>query len=157
MGRFGRMRHASAGVLLWKGRRVNTYALIAAESAPPAKEGQETQQQPGGTYGWLIMMGLLFAVFYFILIRPQKKKEKERQKQREEMLKNLRKNDHVVSIGGIRGVVVNVTDDEVVVRVDDRSDARIRFSREAISKVLDKEGGGDGAAETLGDDAQKGK
>jgi preprotein translocase subunit YajC len=137
---------------------VNTYALIAAEGAPPAKEGEQPQQtSPGGTYGWLILMGLLFALFYFILIRPQKKKEQERQKQREEMLKNLKKNDHVASIGGIHGVVVNVTEDEVVVRVDDRSDARIRFSREAISKVLDKEGGGDGTAATLGDDAHKGK
>ena len=102
----------------------------------------------------LIMMGLLFAVFYFLLIRPQKKKERDRQKQREEMLKALKKNDHVVSIGGIRGIVLNVTDEEVVVKVDEKGDVRIRFSREAISKVIGKDGEGDAGAKTLANDAQ---
>ena len=70
------------------------------------------------------------------------------------MLKALKKNDHVVSIGGIRGIVLNVTDEEVVVKVDEKGDVRIRFSREAISKVIGKDGEGDAGAKTLGDDAQ---
>jgi len=131
---------------------LNTYALIAAEAAPSTTPAEGTGKEAPSNMTMMISIVLVFVVFYFVLIRPQKKKEQERQRQREEMHKNLKKNDHVASIGGIRGVVVNVTEDEVVVRVDDRSDARIRFSREAISRVLDKEGqGGDDGAEKLSD------
>jgi preprotein translocase subunit YajC len=58
---------------------------------------------------------LIFVVFYFLLIRPQKKQEKEHQK----MLKALDKNDQVVTSGGIHGTVVNVKDKTVTLRVDE--------------------------------------
>ncbi|MFH1269634.1 MAG: preprotein translocase subunit YajC, partial [Candidatus Omnitrophota bacterium] len=58
---------------------------------------------------------LIFVVFYFLLIRPQKAKEKEHQK----MLTNLNKNDDVVTSGGIHGTIVNVKDKTVTLRIDD--------------------------------------
>lgn len=58
---------------------------------------------------------LIFVIFYFMLIRPQKTKEKERQK----MLANLNKNDEIVTTGGIYGTIVNVKDKTVILRVDD--------------------------------------
>lgn len=58
---------------------------------------------------------LIFAIFYFIVLRPQKMQEKEHQK----MLAALNKNDEVVTSGGIHGTVVNVKDKSVILRVDE--------------------------------------
>ena len=133
---------------------MTTYTLIAEDAAP---QGGETQQ-PGGGYGLLVMMGLIFAVFYFLLIRPQRKKEQDRQKQREEMIKNLKKNDHIVTIGGLHGIVASSTETEVVLKVDEKSDVRLRFSRDAISRVVtDDEGKDTGDAKKLGDSSELSK
>ena len=58
---------------------------------------------------------LIFAVFYFLIIRPQRQKQGEHQK----MIQALRKNDDVITIGGIHGTIVNVKDSSVVLRVAD--------------------------------------
>jgi len=120
---------------------VITYAIIAADPAPaqpPA--GGEQGTPPSNPYTLFIIMGLIFAVFYFLLIRPQRKKEQGRQRQREEMLSSLRKSDHVVTIGGIHGIVAAVSTDEVVIKVDEKNDVRLRVARDAISKVVGREG-----------------
>jgi len=128
---------------------VVTYTLIAEEApaapAPPTGTGAGSPGPFGGDYGIFIMMGLIFAVFYFLLIRPQRKKEQARQRDREEMLKRLTKNDHVVTIGGLHGIVASVTDTDVVIKVDEKNDVRMRFAREAINRVVtdgDKGAGG---------------
>ena len=124
---------------------VTTYTLIAEEAAPP------TDSQPGGGYGLLIMMALIFGVFYLLLIRPQRKKEKQRQQDRETMLKNLTRNDHILTIGGIHGIVASVTEDEVVIKVDEKNDTRLRMGRDAISKVVTEDGQSAGEGEKLGE------
>jgi preprotein translocase subunit YajC len=58
---------------------------------------------------------LIYVIFYFLIIRPQRNKEKEHQK----MLTNLNKNDEIVTVGGIHGTVVNVKDKTIILRVDD--------------------------------------
>ena len=63
----------------------------------------------------MVPLVLIFVVFYFLLIRPQKNKEKEHQK----MVNGLNKNDEVVTTGGIHGTVINVKERSVVIRVDD--------------------------------------
>lgn len=107
----------------------------------------EAWAQSGGASGAapsaLIQMApllLVFVVFYFLLIRPQRKKEKDRQHLREEMLKSLKKSDHIVTIGGIHGVVALVGEDEVTIKVDEKADVRLRVSRDAISRVVGDEG-----------------
>jgi preprotein translocase subunit YajC len=75
---------------------------------------------------------LIFAIFWFLLIKPQRDKEKKRK----EMVKNLAKNDDVVTAGGIHGRVVQVKDSTVVVRVDDN--AKIEFDKETIQSVIRK-------------------
>jgi preprotein translocase subunit YajC len=118
---------------------VETYALIAEEpAAPPAPNGE--QGPKGFDWSLIIMMALIFGVFYLIVWRPQSKKRKEEQKKRDEMLKNLKKSDHVMTIGGIHGVVSSVGESEVVLKVDERSDVRIRMARNAINKVVGPEG-----------------
>jgi preprotein translocase subunit YajC len=63
----------------------------------------------------LIPFLVVFAVFYFVVIRPQRQREKQHQL----MLKELKKNDDVVTTSGIHGTIVNVKDQTVVVRIDD--------------------------------------
>jgi len=80
----------------------------------------------------LVPMALIFGIFYFLVIRPEQQKRKEHQ----ELLKNIRKNDEIVTSAGIHGVVVNVKEKTVVVRVDEN--VRIEFDKESILNVVKK-------------------
>ena len=73
---------------------------------------------------------LVFFVFYFLVIKPQKTKQKETK----DMLGNLKKNDQVVTAAGIHGTIVLVKETTVVVRVDDN--VKIEFSKDAITEVV---------------------
>ncbi len=79
---------------------------------------------------------LIFAVFYFIAIRPKQKEQKEKQA----MLGQMKKYDKIVTIGGIHGTVVEIRDTEVIVKVDDNTNTRMKFSRGAIQRVVNPEG-----------------
>ncbi|MEI8011894.1 MAG: preprotein translocase subunit YajC, partial [Candidatus Omnitrophota bacterium] len=68
----------------------------------------------------------IFGIFYFLVIRPEKKKQKDHL----EMVKNLHKNDEVVTSGGLHGVVVNVKDTTVVLRLDEN--VRVEFEKDAV-------------------------
>ena len=72
---------------------------------------------------------LMFAIFYFLLIRPQQKKQKETQ----EMVKNLKKGDKVVTTGGVIGTVHTLQDDYVVLKVGD--DTKIEVLRSYITEM----------------------
>lgn len=73
---------------------------------------------------------LMFVVFYFLLIRPQQKKTKARNG----MLKALKKGDKVVTIGGLHGTIMEISDDIVVLRVNDVT--RLTFDRGSISHAV---------------------
>jgi preprotein translocase subunit YajC len=100
--------------------------LIAQTTQPP--DGAQPVSPFGGMFLPLILMGL---VFYFLLIRPQSKEKKHRAA----MLSALRKNDRVVTVGGIVGTVLQVKDDEVTLKVDESSNTKITFLRSAIQSV----------------------
>ena len=76
----------------------------------------------------LIMLGLMVLVFWFFMIRPQMKKQKELKKFRE----SLAKGDHIVTIGGIHGKILEVTDTTVLVQSDN---TKLRFDKSAISQT----------------------
>ena len=116
---------------------METHTLIAVE--PAAGQGAEEKKPTGGLYEMLIPLALFLGVFYLVVWRPQGKKRKQEQTKREDMLKNLKKNDHVVTIGGIHGIVASVGESEVVLKVDERSDVRIRMARDAVNKVVGPE------------------
>ncbi len=84
-------------------------------------------------FPWIpfVIIGLMF---YFLMIRPERKRRAEMAT----MLENLKKNDRVVTIGGIHGVVVNVAKgtEEVTIRVDEASNTKLRVLRSAISRVI---------------------
>lgn len=82
----------------------------------------------GNMIGIIYIVGL-FALLWFLLIRPQQK----RQKQHQEMVKNLKVNDAVVTIGGIYGTIVKVKEESLVLRVADN--VRIEILKNAISRV----------------------
>ena len=82
----------------------------------------------------LILIGFLF---YFLLMRPQKKE----QARRRTMLSAIKKNDRVVTGGGIYGVVTNVRaeDDEVTIKVDETTNTKLRVTLSSIGRVLGEE------------------
>ncbi len=82
-------------------------------------------------YQSLIMMVALFAIMYFLMIRPQKKKMDEANKMRSEM----KIGDRIVTVGGIRGKVTNITDDSF--EIETGSDfQRIEFLKQALSYIV---------------------
>jgi preprotein translocase subunit YajC len=85
------------------------------------------------TLGPFVPLILLFVIFYFLLIRPQQKQQKNRQ----EMLKSLKKGDRVVTIGGIHGVIKEIDDTIISLRVADN--LNLKFARAAIDKVVAEE------------------
>lgn len=84
-------------------------------------------------YSGLISIAIMFAIFYFLLIRPQQK----RQKERNAMLDALKKGDKIVTLGGIHGVIVELDDDTFVLRVAEN--LKITFERSAVSHVKTEE------------------
>ncbi len=88
----------------------------------------------GGGLNMIMMMVPIFIIMYVLMIRPQKKKEKERKA----MISNVKKNDRVVTIGGIHGTVVTVKDNDVVLKVDESSNAKLKFSKSAIARVVNQ-------------------
>jgi preprotein translocase subunit YajC len=80
----------------------------------------------------LVPVILIFVIFYFLLIRPQKKSQEDHKR----MIAALKKNDEVITSGGIHGVIVNVKDASVMLRVDDN--VKIEVQKNSISVVKRK-------------------
>lgn len=79
--------------------------------------------------GFLPMI-IIFLIFWFLVIKPQRDKQKELKR----TIDSLKKNDQAVTIGGAHGTVVMVKEKTVVLRVDDNT--KIEFDKEAIASVL---------------------
>ena len=109
---------------------------ILAQAAPPLESaGQGTAPAaPEGPPGWYlpVMMGSVFAIFYFLMIRPQQKQEKERRA----LLESLKKRDRVFTSGGILGTVADLRDDEITLRVCENPDVKIRVRRSSVVEIL---------------------
>jgi preprotein translocase subunit YajC len=99
---------------------------------------EDATASPFGQLGTLLPFVLIAVLFYFMLIRPERKKRTDTAK----MLDNMKKNDRVVTIGGIYGVVVNVQKDseDVTLRIDDSTNTRMRVLRSAISRIITDDG-----------------
>ena len=106
--------------------------LLLAEDAP--------RDNPFPTMMVFTVIGV-FILYMFIVQRPALKREQET---RQNMLRNLKKNDRVLTTGGIYGVVTNVQSDadEVTLRVDEATGAKIRVVASAIQRVIGDDTGG---------------
>lgn len=84
-------------------------------------------QSQGSNQYFLIMLGLMFVIFYFFMIRPQQKKAKDAKK----FIDEIKKGDYVVTIGGAHGTVAELEGDTFILEVE--KGGRIRFNKSAIS------------------------
>jgi len=84
---------------------------------------------PNPLIGFLVPMGLILVIFYFLLIRPANKKQKALQA----VIDNLKNGDKVITTGGIHGVVAGITDDIIQLRV--APNVKIEISRNAVSAL----------------------
>ena len=103
--------------------------ILLADKGDPA---------PGG--GIIEMVPLVVAIgflFYFLLIRPQRREQAQRQK----MLDAVKKNDRVLTVGGIYGVVTNVHSEanEITIKVDESTNTKLRLTLGSIARVLSDE------------------
>ena len=114
---------------------------IIAQQAQPADD-------PFAIVRFMGPLLVIFVLFYFMLIRPQKRKEQELR----EMVRNVKENDRVVTIGGIYGVVTNVQRDaeRVTVRVDESTGAKLKVNMSAIARVVtgEEQEGGSGSGKS---------
>ncbi|TWU12820.1 preprotein translocase subunit YajC [Symmachiella macrocystis] len=108
-----------------------TTAAFFAQKAEDAPAADAEQQNP---YWWLPLVAI-GVLFYFMMIRPQKREQSKRQS----LLDSLKKNDKVVTIGGIIGTIAAISpdSDEVTVKVDENT--RMRFRRSSIQQVVTAE------------------
>jgi len=106
----------------------------AATISSDAASGAASSAGSSGMMSTFITFALIIAVFYFLMIRPQRKQEKEKKA----LLSAMKKGDKIVTIGGIRGTIAIVKESTVVVKVDDNT--RMEFSKSAIATILDKKG-----------------
>lgn len=82
----------------------------------------------------LVPLILIFVIFYFMLIRPQKQREKEQKK----MLGSLSKNDEVVTTSGIHGTIVNLKDKTITLRIDDN--VKVEMERTCVAFIKKPQG-----------------
>lgn len=107
----------------------------AATGGAPAGGGTGTPAPPGGGdsfFRFFLPLILMFVIFYWLMYRGQKK---ERQKQ-VDLLNAIKKGDRIQTIGGVFGSIVEVREHEVVVKVDESNNVKIRFNRAAVKEIL---------------------
>lgn len=105
--------------------------IVSAGAASALAFQVNPASEPGSVspFNGLILMGLIFIIFYFLLIRPASKKQKALQR----MIESLKNGDKVITTGGIHGVIVAITDEFIQLRV--ASNVKIEISRNAVAAL----------------------
>ncbi|MEX2116814.1 MAG: preprotein translocase subunit YajC [Bacteroidota bacterium] len=83
-----------------------------------------------GITSTLVMFGLIFLIFYFMIVRPQQKKQKDRQK----MLDSVKKGDKIITAGGVHGTVIGVEDKTVLVQIADN--VKVKVDRGSVASIV---------------------
>lgn len=87
----------------------------------------------GDAFGFLLPMIVIFAAFYFLLIRPQQKK----QKAHTELVSNLSAGDEILTAGGILGVITGISEHYAIVKIADNTEIKIQKS--SVTQVVPKD------------------
>ena len=130
---------------LWILAQTEADEVSTITSGPPKSEDTATgtvasdpnttptsQRPPGGLGGQWIFYILIALMIYFIFLSFFGPRKKQQQHQR--MVKSLKKNDKVRTIGGIIGTIVDIKDDEVTLKVDESTNTKIKITSSAIGK-----------------------
>jgi len=116
---------------------------ISAESQQTTSTTVKTDPNSGGVaprankqnpYTSFMFIGLMLVVMYFIMFRGPRKK----QQQQKQMIMALKKNDRVQTIGGILGTVLEVSETEVVLKIDEANNTKLRVLPSAVSRVIEQ-------------------
>ena len=84
----------------------------------------------GSLISTLIMFGAIFAIFYFMIIRPQQKRAKDREK----LLSNIEKGDKIVTSGGVHATIVGIEEKTVLIEI--APNVKVKVERSAIGSVI---------------------
>jgi len=98
---------------------------ILLAMAPQGGEGGS-----GSLISTVIMFGAIFAIFYFMIIRPQQKRAKEREK----LLSNIEKGDKIVTSGGVHATIVGIEEKTVLIEI--APNVKVKVERSAIGSVI---------------------
>ncbi|MBR5236932.1 MAG: preprotein translocase subunit YajC [Clostridia bacterium] len=113
---------------------LSVFAEPAATGA--AQAGEAAQAGPLGLITSFLPMILLIVVFYFLLIRPQRKRDKENR----EMLANLKVGDEIITIGGIVGTITKIKDEKIVIETGTKTEKQLmtleRWAVRSVEKKL---------------------
>lgn len=105
--------------------------------------GTGTPAAPAGPFNWIIFVPLLLVMVF--MIWTSSSAQRKEKKKRESMLSAIKRHDRVQTVGGVIGSIVEIKDAEVVLKVDEANNIKMRFAKSAIQQVL-TEGGGDDAS-----------
>lgn len=108
---------------------MNSLSLILAQGAPA---GDAAAQQQPSLIGGLLPFIIIFVMIYFMMIRPQRRQQKEHQ----ERLASLRSGDEVIAAGGIHGLVTNVSDRTITLKIADG--VKIRVEKASVFSITKK-------------------
>lgn len=108
---------------------------ILAQAARPTGGAQNPGLIQFLTSPMFPMLLVFIVIYYMFLIRPKQTQEK----QKRDMLTKIKRGDRVQTIGGILGTIVEARDGDVVVKVDEGNNTKIKFARSAIAAVLSEE------------------
>src|SRR5947199_1373812 len=98
--------------------------LFLAQTQSPAPS------TPGGGIGFFVPLIFIFVIMYFVMIRPQKKRQEQQQK----LVASLKSGDRVVTNGGIHGLIANVKETTVLLKVADN--VKIEIDKSAVTNVM---------------------
>ena len=112
-------------ILIWGAIVGLLISLVFIGGCIPTEEGE-------GGFDWTLILFLvaIFAVFYFLMIRPQRKRQKEHQ----QLVEELQRGDKVITSGGIYGVIESLSEDSIVIKVESGTTMRVARSSVALKQ-----------------------
>lgn len=119
----------------------NVSLLLAQAAEAPAGGAADPAQGVQGLLGFMPAILGAIILYFFLIVRPERRKQGEQKAK----LDALKKNDRVVTIGGIYGVVMNVQrdSDEVTLKIDEATNTKLRVTFGAIARIVGDEPAGD--------------
>jgi preprotein translocase subunit YajC len=120
---------------IWKigiisGLLITVLVFIGGCVAPSSTPGTSDQNTGNSTWYMVAFLVVIFALFYFVMIRPQRKRQKDQQT----MIQGLQKGDKVITAGGIYGTIDSIGEDSVVIKVESGTTLRVNKGSVAIRR-----------------------